>query len=348
MAGRGRLTLRAATRRVDQRNSGAVNRGTRRRVTPGQVQATVYTMASANAPTIQSLVKLRAVVPDHAFTAGILGSERVGNGIVIGDDGLILTIGYLITEATDVWLTVNDGREVAGHALAYDQVTGFGLVLPLQNPQVTPVSLGSSEALQAGDMARVLSFPEFAEEQPVEILLRREFAGTWEYLLDGAIFTVPAHPHWSGAALIDERGSLVGLGSLLVRETVAGEELNANMFVPIDLLKPILNDLVTRGRADRQSRPWLGVYAVEVSGKVYVTGVADGSPAQQADIREGDLISQVGDYEVGTLPEFYRRLWAVGPAGIEVSLTIVRSGTTLAITARSVDRTDLLVRPQAH
>ncbi len=305
-------------------------------------------MIAENQSSTRSLVKLRAVVPEKAFTAGILGSERVGNGIVISDGGLILTIGYLITEATDVWLTINDGREVAGHVLAYDQVTGFGLVLPLENPAVAPLPLGSSAALQAGDTARVLSYPEFAEVQPVEILLRREFAGTWEYLLDGAIFTVPAHPHWSGAALIDDEGFLVGLGSLLVRETVAGEERNANMFVPIDLLKPILNDMVTRGRADRETRPWLGVYAVEVSGKVYVTGVAEGSPAQIADLREGDLISQVGDYEVGTLPEFYRRLWSTGPAGIGVPLTIVRGGTTFGLSVRSMDRTDLLMRPQAH
>jgi S1-C subfamily serine protease len=305
-------------------------------------------MLTTDQSIVQSLVKLRAVVPDNAFTAGILGSERVGNGIVIGSNGLILTIGYLITEATDVWLTVSDGREVAAHALAYDQVTGFGLVLPLEDLAVAPLPLGSSAALRAGDTARVLSYPEFAKEQAVEILVRREFAGTWEYLLDGAIFTIPAHPHWSGAALIDEAGSLVGLGSLLVRETHGGEELNANMFVPIDLLKPILNDMVTRGHAERETRPWLGVYAVEVSGKVYVTGVADGSPAELADVREGDLISQVGDYEVSTLPEFYRRLWSTGPAGIGVVLTIVRGGTTMVISVRSVDRTDLLVRPQAH
>jgi S1-C subfamily serine protease len=272
----------------------------------------------------------------------------VGNGIVINSDGLILTIGYLITEATDVWLTVDDGHEVAGHAFAYDQVTGFGLVLPLENPEDAPLQFGSSAALQVGDRAQVLSCPQFAKQQSVRIVARREFAGAWEYLLDGAIFTAPAHPHWSGAALIDDHGLLVGLGSLLVRETVADEETNANMFVPIDLLKPILSDLMSRGRAERQSRPWLGVYAVEVTGRVYVTGVADGSPAQIADIREGDLISQVGDQEVTTLPDFYRRLWSLGPAGVGVPLTTVRGGTSLHLNVRSVDRTDLLKRPQAH
>jgi S1-C subfamily serine protease len=305
-------------------------------------------MLSLKRATSQSIVKLRAVIPDDAFTAGILGSERVGNGIVINAEGLILTIGYLITEATDVWLTAHDGQEVAGHALATDQVTGFGLVLPLEKPDVPPLRMGSSAALQMGGKAQVLSYAEFAKPQAVEILARREFAGAWEYLLDSAIFTIPAHPHWSGAALIDADGALVGLGSLLVREALGGEDTNANMFVPIDLLKPILGDLMMGGRTDRQSRPWLGVYAVEVTGKVYVTGVADGSPAQLADIREGDLISQIADHEVGTLAEFYRRLWSLGPPGIDVPLTTVRGGSRLHLNVRSVDRNDLLKRPQAN
>jgi len=317
-------------------------------VTLARVQATVYVMAPPITEMLRSLVKLRAVVPEDAFTAGMLGSERVGNGIVIGSDGLVLTIGYLITEATDVWLTLSDGHELAGHALAYDQVTGFGLVLPLEKPRVAPLPLGSSADIQAGDTAHVLAHPEFAKQLAVQVLARREFAGAWEYLLEGAIFTAPAHPHWSGAALVDEAGALVGLGSLLVRETVDGEETNANMFVPIDLLKPILNDLTTRGRADRQTRPWLGIYAVEVTGKVYVTGVADGSPAQLADIREGDLISQVGYCEIGSLPEFYRQLWSSGPAGIVVALRVVRGGTSLSLRVRSADRSELLKRPQAH
>lgn len=296
----------------------------------------------------QSIVKLRAVVPENAFTAELLGSERVGNGIVINSDGLILTIGYLITEATDVWLTAHHGQEVAGHALAYDQVTGFGLVMPLQNLGVPPLRVGSSAELQAGVKADVFSYVEFAKPHSVRVSARRDFAGAWEYLLEDAIFTVPAHPHWSGAALVDHDGSLVGLGSLLVREAIAGEEFNANMFVPIDLLKPILEDLTMRGRAARRSRPWLGVYAVEITGKVYVTGVADSSPAQLADLREGDLISQVGEEDVGTLPEFYRCVWSRGPAGIGIPLTVVRGGTRLHVNVRSVDRTDLLKRPQAN
>jgi S1-C subfamily serine protease len=296
----------------------------------------------------RSVIKLRAIIPDDAFTAGILGSQRTGNGVVIDSGGLILTIGYLMTEATDVWLTNPEGREVAAHPLAYDQVTGFGLVLPLQNLDALPVPLGSSAELRAGNEVHVVSAKDFSAPQSARVLARREFAGAWEYLLEEAIFAAPAHPHWSGAALIDNSGTLVGLGSLLVREVIAGEELNANMFVPIDLLKPILQSLKSTGRVNRQPRPWLGIYAVELAGKVYVTGVVEGGPAQIADIREGDVISEVADQDVTTLPDFYRRLWALGPAGTGIPLTAIRGATQLRLNVRSVDRGNLLKRPQAH
>ncbi len=315
-------------------------------------------MSAANTPTEhldlksieRSLVKVRALVPEEALTASVLGIERIGSGIIIDRRGLILTIGYLVAEASDVWLTLadGDGAEIAAHPLAYDQVTGFGLVMPLQRLDRPPLALGSARSLVAGGAAHVLAYPAFAEPQAVRVLARREFAGSWEYLLEDAIFTVPPHPHWSGAALVGADGRLAGLGSLLVREHVAGVETNANMFVPIDLLPPILEDLLQHGRAARPPRPWLGLYVVETDGKITVTGVSERGPAQVAGMREGDVITHVAQHPVGGLAEFYRHVWSSGPAGSAIRLTIVRRGARREVTLPSVDRNDLLKRPQAH
>ncbi len=315
-------------------------------------------MSAANPPTEpldlnrieRSMVKVRALVPEEALTASVLGTERIGSGIVIDPRGLVLTIGYLVAEASDVWLTLAeaDGAEIAAHPLAYDQVTGFGLVMPLQRLDRPHLPLGSASSLIAGSAAHVLAYPAFAKPQAVRVLARREFAGSWEYLLEDAIFTVPPHPHWSGAALVGDDGRLAGLGSLLVREHVGGVETNANMFVPIDLLPPILEDLLQRGRAARPPRPWLGLYVVETEGKVSVTGVSERGPAQVAGMREGDVITHVAQHAVGGLAEFYRQVWASGPAGSAIRLTIVRRGSSRELSLPSVDRNDLLKRPQAH
>jgi S1-C subfamily serine protease len=231
-----------------------------------------------------ALVLLRAEVPEDAFTAQILGTERLGNGVVIRDDGLILTIGYLITEATAVWITTAQGAVLAGHPLAYDQATGFGLVLPLGRLGLPALARGSAALARVGDDVVVAGHGGRAHALKGQIFDKREFAGYWEYVLDEALFASPAHPQWGGSALIGSDGRLLGIGSLLVEEKQGDKSVQGNMFVPVDLLEPILEDLVKRGRTRRAARPWLGMYTTEMGAKLVVAGLSSGGPADRAGI----------------------------------------------------------------
>ena len=286
---------------------------------------------------LRSVVAVRATIPDDAFTAPTLGTLREGSGVVIGENGLVLTIGYLITEAEEVWLTTGDERVVAAHALAYDQVTGFGLVQALG-----PLDL---PALPFGDSAAVVLADGTGRYVEAAIVGKQEFAGYWEYLLEEAIFTAPAHPSWGGAGLVDSEGRLLGVGSLRLQMMRNAEVADINMVVPINLLPPILDDLVTRGEANRPPRPWLGVFSAESDGEVVVMSVADGSPAAKAGLQRGDVISDVRDTEVDSLADFYRKLWDTGPAGAEVPLRVVRDGREAWFRIKTADRNSFLKKP---
>jgi S1-C subfamily serine protease len=297
---------------------------------------------------LDAVVQLRSEIPDDAFTASILGTERAGNGVVIGDDGLVLTIGYLITEARSLWLTTNAGVAVAGHPLAYDQVTGFGLVQPLGRLDAPALPRGSASACAVGDDVIVIGHGGRAHALKAKISARREFAGYWEYVLDQALFTAPAHPQWGGAAVIGMDGRLLGIGSLLVDETNDAKQAQGNMVVPIDLLEPILDDMTKLGRPNRAPRPWLGMYAAEAGGQIVVGGLADNGPAQRADIRQGDVVLEVAGQRVSSLADLFRKIWALGDAGTEIALTVAREGTRLNVHLQSVDRNEILKKPLLH
>jgi S1-C subfamily serine protease len=300
------------------------------------------------AAALDSVVLLRATIAEDAFTASILGTERAGNGVVIREDGLVLTIGYLITEAESIWLTTNRGTVVQGHALAYDQGTGFGLVLPLGSLGVRPLERGSPAAVATGAEVIVIGHGGRAHSLKGKIIAKREFAGYWEYVLDEALFTAPAHPQWGGAALVGEDGRLLGIGSLLVQEAVGGKTVDGNMFVPIDLLAPILEGMLATGRPVKPPRAWLGIYATEMDGNVVIGGLAPGGPAERAGVKLGDLVLEVDGARVTGLAAMFRKIWSVGPAGSEVSLTLSRRGASSRIQVQSADRGDFLKKPRLH
>jgi len=290
-----------------------------------------------------SIVALRAHVPETAFTANTLGTLREGSGAVINDEGLIVTIGYLITEAEEVWLTTHDERVLPAHVVAYDQETGFGLVQAMGDLDLPALRLGSSTTAKVRATGRIIDGE--GDEVINEIVAKQEFAGYWEYMLEEALFTAPYHPSWGGAALLDENDNLIGIGSLRLQMLHAGDTTDINMVVPIDLLKPILDDLVTRGQARREARPWLGVFSAERNNGVVVMNVSDGGPAEQAGLKSGDVISELDGEEVEGLGDFYRKLWAKSPAGSEFAMRILRSGRESWLRVRSADRNDFLTKP---
>jgi S1-C subfamily serine protease len=300
------------------------------------------------AAALDAVVLLRAEIPEDAFTASILGTERAGNGVVIGDGGLVLTIGYLITEAESIWLTSNRGTVVQGHVLGYDQATGFGLVMPLGQLGVRPLARGSARSVQADSPVIVIGQGGRAHSLKAKIVAKREFAGYWEYVLDEALFTAPAHPQWGGAALLGEDGRLLGIGSLLVQEAVGGKAVDGNMFVPIDLLAPILDAMLATGRPARPPNAWLGIYATEMDGHVVIGGLAPGGPAERAGVQLGDLVLEAGGEKVASLAALFRRIWSLGPAGSEVPLTLSRRGASSTVRIRSADRGDFLKKPRLH
>jgi S1-C subfamily serine protease len=297
---------------------------------------------------LDSVVGLRAEIPEDAFTAPILGTGRAGSGVVIRDDGLVLTIGYLITEASTIWLTTNKGVVAGGFPLAYDQATGFGLVHPLGKLGVKAIERGSVNDCRVGENVVMAGHGGRAHALRATVFAKREFAGYWEYVLDEAVFTAPAHPQWGGAALIGADGKLLGIGSLLVQEKIDAGTIQGNMIVPIDILAPVLDDMLKLGRPNRPPRPWLGVYVSEAGPRLVVSGLAPGAPGDQAGLKIGDAILEVAGAKPSSLADLFRRIWACGDAGAQVRLKVLREATTRELVARSVDRNDFLKKPHLH
>jgi len=302
---------------------------------------------------LSAVVSLRAEIPDDAFTAQVLGTERAGNGVVISDNGLVLTIGYLITEAETIWLAANNGQVAQAHVVGYDQATGLGLVQALSRLDVTPVPFGSIKDVHAGSSIIVAGHGGIDHALTAEILAKREFAGYWEYLIDEALFTSPAHPNWGGTACIGTDGRLIGIGSLLIQHSGGDPEEDAtadgNMIVPVDLLPPIMDDLMRFGQVQSPPRPWLGMFTADGSDDdVFVVGLAKDGPADEAGIEVADVVTKVGSEEIENLADMWRKIWAQGQAGVEIPLTLMRDGQRLEKRLKSADRNSFLRQASVH
>jgi S1-C subfamily serine protease len=283
-----------------------------------------------------AVVALHAEVPRSARTAAILGTERVGAGIVIDADGLIVTIGYLVTEASLIEIRSGNGKPVPATLVGLDNDSGLALIRTAVPLGIKPMALGKAATLDVDQRVLVIGPGGPYSAQPATVVSRRVFAGYWEYLLEDAIFTAPPVAEWNGAALIGPDGKLLGVGSLIVSD--AAPRVPGNMFVPVERLKASLADLLSLGRPGTPPHPWLGINAQEVGGHIVVTRVSAGGPAQQAGVERGDVIVAVAGHKVDDLIGFYRELWAQGAAGIEVHLTVRDDGRDRDVPVKTIDR----------
>lgn len=312
-------------------------------LTNGQARAEERTTGKDAEDILAAVVKVRMKALADARTKPFLGGEREGTGIVIDNRGHVLTIGYVVIEADSIEITTAEGKTVPGTLAGYDHATGFALLRPAVPIDVKPVSLGKSADVGERDPVLIVPYGGRDEAKLAIVASRREFTGNWEYLLDSAIFTTPPILNWAGSALIDRQGKLVGVGSLFVRNSLEAERpIPGNVFVPIDLLKPILPDLIDKGRAKGPARPWLGLATEEVQGHLFVSRVSPGGPADKAGVRTGDVVIAVAGEAVGSHGDFYRRVWALGPAGTDVPLNVLQGAKLNDLSVHSIDRVEYL------
>ena len=313
--------------------------------TPG-AQAMIDALTRANT----AVVGVQVAVADDARSAETLGKQRIGSGVVIGEDGLILTIGYLMLEAQTIQILTHDNKTIPAQAVAYDLATGFGLIRPLLPLRgIAPVPFGklddisTGEALMAASGARASG--EDADVSMTQMVSKRPFSGYWEYHIDAAVFTSPPIGNHSGAALFNQRGELIGIGSLFVGDAMGGNRrLPGNMFVPVDLLKPILAEMQRTGGTQLSHRPWIGLSSTEQGGRVQIVRVNRDSPAQAAGLEPGDFVLAVDGDKVATLEAFYKKLWSRPPLS-EIKLTVLQGADVKTIVLKAVDRMTTMRKP---
>jgi len=292
---------------------------------------------------LSAIVQMKTHINPDGRTVDGLGREREGSAILIDQDGLLLTIGYLMVEAFAAEITDHTGRTVPANVVGYDHESGFGLLRTVEPLKLKPMPLGKSADVKHGDPVLIASYGGSAMAGAAYVVAKREFAGSWEYMLEDALFTAPPHPAWSGAALISREGKLVGVGSLIVPDASGGSDKTpGNMFVPIDRLAPILGDLIADGRIAGPGRPWLGINTDELRGRLFVSRVTPGGPADRAGVRRGDVIVGVNGEQPTSLGDFYRKVWAQGTAGATVGLDVLQEKEVRRMDIKSINRLDHL------
>ena len=322
--------------------------------TPASAQSMMDALSKAHS----SVVGIRVTTAEGARSAETLGRQRRGSGVLIGEDGLILTIGYLLLEAEQIEIVTPDSKVFPARSVAYDLATGFGLLRPLlplpQSSGLSVVPLGSTDALAAGESLMAVTGAQRGQEGDVcmtQLVSKRAFSGNWEYHIDTALFTSPpvmvSGGNHSGAPLFNQQGELIGIGSLRVADASGQSKdgMPGNMFVPIDLLRPILTEMQQSGTSVKSRRPWLGLTSNELDGQVQIVRVSEDSPAQEAGMRAGDVVLAVDDAKVATLEDFYKKIWNRAAPDSEITLKVQQGDEVKTLVLKAQDRMQNLKKP---
>lgn len=306
-------------------------------------QAMIDALTRANA----AVVGVQVTAADGARSAETLGKERSGSGVVIGNDGLVLTIGYLMLEAQTIQIVTQDNKTLPARAIGYDMATGFGLIKPLLPLRgIAPVPLGAYQDVKPGDAVMAATGGEDGDVNMTRLVSKRAFSGYWEYHIDSALFTSPPIGNHSGAPLFNQRGELLGIGSLFVGDAMGeNRRLPGNMFVPVDLLKPILAEMQQTGGTRMSRRPWIGVSSAEQNGRVVLVRVNKEGPAAEAGLQPGDFVLAVDGAKVDSLEAFYKKLWEHQNPTDEITLTVLQGAEVKTLRLRAVDRMSTMMKP---
>ena len=303
---------------------------------------------------LDSVVRLESKVPETAFSAQTLGTERDGSAVLINHDGILLTIGYLVLDANSIIIKAYGEEPIPAELVGYNHETGLALIHALRPLNKKPIENSKEDRIE--EEMSVIVAPYGGEHHSIcaEVVSRREFCGSWEYMIDNAIFTAPIHPNWSGAALINEAGKLCGIGSLWVNDAMEArsndnnQDVAGNMFVPSNLLTPIYNDLISYGLASASTRPWLGMYTSEAADQLIVAGIVPDAPASKSDLEIGDLIKGINNHSTASLSEMYKKIWSLGVAGIDITINIIRDGLDLDVLIKTDNRYNYMDKRKEH
>ena len=294
----------------------------------------------------ESIVSVRSIVPPEARTAASLGVEREGNGVAI-DENHILTIGYIVLESESIEIGLSDGRSLPAKLIGYDHTSGFGIIKSVVPLTMRPLKLGNSDDINSEEDLLILPSPNRGVGSIVRSVSRRPFTGWWEYFVESPIYTTPPNRFWAGAPILNGNGEILGVGSLFVSESVPGISSPGNMSVPINLLKPILGDLLSNGRRKSKIQPYLGISSDESNDQIIVTRVSKGGPAYQAGVKPQDIIVAINGSQITKLESFYKKIWKSGEAGVTIELSVLRSGSFMNLKIKTVDRLDYFFKPQS-